>query len=78
VAKYWVAIVTWSDGADRSIEVVGIFGSYQGALEAVHAHLVFDAQVVMGDVEPGQRSGVVEDCNVTWHWLLAPVERIQA
>lgn len=77
VARYWVGVVTWSDGCDRGIEVVGIFGSYKTAFEAIHAHLVFEAQVVMGNTDAGQRSGVVEDCNVTWDWVVVPVDRIQ-
>lgn len=76
-AKHWVAVVAWSDCSLREIEVVGLFSSYDSALVAVHAHLVGDAQVVMGPVGPGQRSGTVADSNVTWDWVIAPVERVR-
>jgi hypothetical protein len=77
VSNYWVAVVSWSDGSTRDIVVVGVFSKYDAALVAVHAHLVGDAQVVMGPVSPGQRSGTVQDSNVAWDWAVAPVERIQ-
>lgn len=73
VAKYWVAVVAWTEGSEREIEVLGLFSSYDAAFVAVHAHLVGDAQVVMGSVDPGQRSGTVEDSDITWGWLVAPV-----
>ena len=73
LAKHWVAVVAWSDGSEREIEVLGVFSTYDAAFVAVHAHLVGDAQVVMGSVDPGQRSGTVEDSNVTWDWVVAPV-----
>ena len=77
MSNYWVAVVSWSDGSVRDFDVVGVFSKYDAALVAVHAHLVGDAQVVMGPVDPGQRSGTVKDSNVTWDWVVAPVERIQ-
>jgi hypothetical protein len=77
VPKYWVAVVTWSDGVDRDIDVVGAFSSYDAALAAVHAHLVGEAEVVMGTVDAGQRRGTVQDANITWDRVVAPVERIQ-
>ena len=73
VAKYWVAVVAWTDGSEREIEVLGVFSSYDSAFVAVHAHLVGDAQVVIGSVDRGQRSGTVEDSNITGDWLVAPV-----
>ena len=77
VAKHWVAVVAWTDGSEREIEVLGAFSSYDAAFVAVNAHLVGDSQVVMGSVDPGQRSGTVADSNVTWDWVVAPV-RAQA
>lgn len=77
IARYWVGVVSWNDGSAHDIEIMGVFSRYETAFAAVHAYLVAEAQVVMGSVGSGQRSGTVEDSGVTWDWVVEPVEGIQ-
>ena len=68
-ANYGVAVIARSDYPVREIQAASLLSSYDSALVAAHAHLVGNAQVVVGPVSPGQRSGTVDDINVTWDWV---------
>lgn len=78
MANFWVGVVTWNDGSERNIEVVGIASAYDIAFAAVQARLIDETGYVIGIEHAGQSQGTVQDSNVTWDWAVESADLIRA
>jgi len=67
----YVAVVTSVDGWDYpEIDLLGVFTSYAGGIDAVREYLTAEHGADFGAIEIGQRHGTITTGPVCYHWFV--------